>query len=282
MTNRNKGIIAIIISALGFAIMSAFVKLSGDLPTVQKAFFRNFVSMIIAFYLVKRHSSSLLGKKENQKYLILRSVLGLLGVVLYFYAIDNLILSDAEMLNKSSPFLAIILCAIFLKEKIKPAQALSLVIAFIGCLFIIKPQFNVDIFPFIVGFMSALFAAGAYTTLRVLGDKEKYYTIVFFFSFFSTLALTPFMLYYYEPMKIDQLIYLLLAGVFASAGQFGITIAYKLAPAKEISIFSYFTIVFSGIFSVVLFNQIPDYLSILGYIVIFISSLYMYVYNNRS
>lgn len=282
MTNRNKGILAIIISALGFAIMSAFVKLSGDLPTVQKAFFRNFVSMIIAFYLVKKYSSSLFGKKENQKYLVLRSVLGLLGIVLYFYAIDNLILSDAEMLNKSSPFLAIILCAIFLKEKIKPAQGLSLIIAFIGCLFIIKPQFNVDIFPFAVGFMSALFAAGAYTVLRVLGDKEKYYTVVFYFSFFSTVVLAPFMLYSYESMRIEQLIYLLLAGIFASAGQFGITIAYRLAPAKEISIFSYFTIVFSGIFSIVLFNQIPDYLSVLGYIIIFLSSLYMYIYNNRS
>lgn len=281
MTNRNKGILAIIISALGFAIMSAFVKLSGDLPTVQKAFFRNVVSMLIAFYLVKKHSASLFGKKENQKYLILRSALGLLGVVLYFYAIDALVLSDAEMLNKLSPFLVIILCAFFLKEKIKPAQGIALFIAFIGCLFIIKPQFTIDIFPFIVGFMSALFAAGAYTVLRVLGDKEKYYTIVFYFSFFSTMILTPFMIYSYEPMTINQLIYLLLAGVFASAGQFGITIAYKFAPAKEISIFNYFTVVFSGIFSIILFDQIPDYFSIVGYIIIFISSLYMYLYNRK-
>ncbi|MEG0371567.1 MAG: EamA family transporter, partial [Clostridium sp.] len=105
MTNRNKGILAIIISALGFAIMSAFVKLSGDIPTLQKALFRNGVSVIIAFGLVKFHASSLFGKRENQKYLVLRSSLGLIGIILYFYAIDKLVLSDAEMLNKISPFL---------------------------------------------------------------------------------------------------------------------------------------------------------------------------------
>ena len=31
--SRNKGIILIIISAFGFAMMSAFVKLAGDLPS---------------------------------------------------------------------------------------------------------------------------------------------------------------------------------------------------------------------------------------------------------
>lgn len=281
MTNRNKGIIAIIISALGFAVMAAFVKLSGDLPTVQKAFFRNAISVIIAFALVKRHKSSLFGKKENQKYLILRSALGLLGVVLYFYAIDNLVLSDAEMLNKISPFLVIIFCAIFLKERIRFTQGVVLAVAFIGCLFIIKPQFSIEIFPFLIGLLSAAFAAGAYTVLRVLGNKEEYYTVVFYFSFFSTIVLLPFMIMNYEPMTMKQVVYLILAGVFASFGQFGVTIAYKFAPAKEVSIFNYFTVIFSGVFSVVLFDQFPDYLSILGYIIIFLSSLYMYLYNNK-
>ncbi|KMT22178.1 DMT family transporter [Clostridium cylindrosporum] len=281
MTDRNKGILAIIISALGFAIMSAFVKLSGDIPTMQKALFRNAVSVIIAFGLVKYYGSSLFGKRESQKYLILRSTLGLLGVILYFYAIDGLVLSDAEMLNKLSPFFVIVFCAIFLREKIKPMQGIALAIAFIGCLFIIKPQLSLSIIPYMIGFLSSIFAAGAYTVVRVLKDKEEYYTVVFYFSFFSTVALLPFVVFNYSPMSTTQIIYLTLAGVFACIGQFGITLAYKFAPAKEISIFNYFTVVFSGIFSVILFDQIPDYLSIIGYIIIFASSLYMYIYNNK-
>jgi len=117
MSNRIKGIILIILSAFGFAMMSAFVKLSGDLPSMQKAFFRNIVSFVIALGMIIYHKESFFGKKENQKLLIMRSTLGTLGVILNFYAIDHLILSDANMLNKLSPFFVILFFAIFLKEK---------------------------------------------------------------------------------------------------------------------------------------------------------------------
>ena len=80
-------------------------------------------------------------------------------------------------------------------------------------------------------------------------------------------------------MSMLQFVYLILAGIFASIGQFGITIAYKYAKAKEISIFDYSNILFSAIISIVLFGVIPDYLSVIGYIIIFAVSLYMFLYN---
>ena len=66
-SDRTKGIICIILSALGFALMSACVKLAGDLPNFQKVFFRNLVSAIIALYLILKHKGSFTGKKENRK-----------------------------------------------------------------------------------------------------------------------------------------------------------------------------------------------------------------------
>ena len=281
ISDRNKGIMFIILSAFGFAIMSAFIKLSGDLPSFQKTFFRNLVSCIIAFLLILNHKESFFGKKENQKILILRSIFGTLGIILNYYAIDKLVLSDANMLNKLSPFFVIIFCAIFLKEKIKPNQAIAVGVAFVGALFIIKPSFNFDMIPSTAGIMGAIFAAAAYTCLRVLGSKEKFYTVVFYFSLFSTISILPFTIVVYKSMTITQLIYLILAGVFASIGQFGITLAYKYAPAKEISIFDYSNIIFSAIISIVVFSAIPDIFSIIGYIIIFGASYYMFLYNKK-
>lgn len=281
ISDRNKGIIFIILSAFGFAVMSAFIKLSGDLPSFQKTFFRNLVSCIIAFLLIVKHKESFFGKRENQKILILRSIFGTLGIILNYYAIDRLVLSDANMLNKLSPFFVIIFCAIFLKEKIKPNQAIAVGVAFIGALFIIKPSFSFDIIPSGAGIMGAIFAAAAYTCLRVLGGREKFYTVVFYFSLFSTVSILPFTLSVYEPMTTTQLVYLILAGVFASLGQFGITLAYKYAPAKEISIFDYSNIIFSAIISIVVFSTIPDMFSFIGYFIIFGASYYMYIYNKK-
>lgn len=184
MSNRIKGILLIILSAFGFAMMSAFVKLSGDLPSMQKAFFRNIVSFIIALGMILYHKESFFGRRENQKLLLMRSTLGTLGVILNFYAIDHLILSDANMLNKLSPFFVILFCAIFLKEKLQLKHIAIIAVGFLGSLLIIKPAFNVDVIPYIAGLLSAIFAGSAYTCVRAIGNREKHYTIVFYFSFF--------------------------------------------------------------------------------------------------
>lgn len=279
MNSTVKGIIALIISSLGFSLMAVFVKYSGDLPTVQKVFFRNFISMLMALAFVVYYKEKFFGHRENQLLLITRSSLGVIGVLLNFFVIDRMILSDADILNKLSPFFTIILCAVFLKEYVRRFQVISIIIAFAGALFIIKPSMSSDTAYALIGVAGALFAAGAYTVLRVLGSREKFYTTVFYFSFFSCAVLLPFFLWQFEPMSTVQFWTLVLSGVFAAVGQFGLTIAYSYAPAKEISIFFYSTILFTAIFSIVVFGNIPDTLSIIGYIIIFAASYYMYMKN---
>ena len=271
-----------LISSIGFAFMTLFVKLSGDLPSIQKTFFRNVISMIIAFAFVLYNRESLFGKRENQLFLLGRSILGTLGIVFLFYAIDHLVLSDADMLNKMSPFLVILFSAIFLKERILPFQMVTIVMAFIGMLFIVKPSLSLDFVPYSVGILSAVFAAAAYTLLRVLGNREKFYTVVFYFSFFSTVVLVPFLILFYEPMTAKQLTYLLLAGLFATVGQFGITLAYKYAPARDISIFTYSTVIFTTIFSFTLFGEGPDLYSLIGYVIILSAMTYMFFRGRKS
>lgn len=276
MSNIAKGILLMLMSSIGFAVMTLFVKLAGELPAIQKTFFRNLISAIIAFGFVMYYKESLFGKRENQALLLWRSIFGTLGIIFLFYAIDHLVLSDADMLNKMSPFLVIIFSAIFLKERVMPFQMVTIVLAFIGMLFIVKPSFSVDFVPYFVGVLSAIFAAAAYTFLRVLGNREKFYTVVFYFSFFSTVVLLPFLIIFYEPMTAKQLIYLLLAGLFATVGQFGITLAYKFAPARDISIFTYSTVIFTTILSFTFFGEGPDAYSLIGYVIILGAMTYMF------
>ncbi|GGB00447.1 DMT family transporter [Macrococcus hajekii] len=276
MNHLQKGIFSLLIASLGFSLMGAFVKLSGDIPVLQKTFFRNLVGMVIPLYFVFKNKERLFGQLKNQPLLIARSSFGLLGVVLNYITIDRMVLSDADMLNKLSPFFTILLCALFLKERIRSYQVIAIIIAFLGSLFIIKPSFSSDMTIALIGVAGAFFAGCAYTTLRILGQREKFYTTVFYFSFFSTVVLLPFVIFQYAPMTTAQTIYLLLSGIFATVGQFGITIAYQFAPAKDISIFFYATVFFSAIISFLLFRQVPDMMSFLGYIIVFSASYYMF------
>ncbi|MBU3804048.1 MAG: DMT family transporter [Candidatus Cellulosilyticum pullistercoris] len=281
MNQKYKGIIYILLAAFCFALMNVFVRLSGDLPSVQKSFFRNFVALVFAAIILKKNRIGFSCKKENLMLLIVRSLCGTIGILCNFYAIDHLLLADASMLNKMSPFFAIIFSYIFLKEKVNFVQIFSLIGAFIGCLFIIKPSFEgMEMMPALIGLMGGMGAGAAYTAVRRLGQRgEKGPFIVFFFSTFSCLVTLPYLLINYTPMTGMQIVVLLLAGLSAAGGQFAITAAYCYAPAKEISVYDYSQVIFAAVMGFLLFGQVPDYLSVIGYILICGMAVYMFLYN---
>ncbi len=275
------GIIYIVISAFCFALMNMFVRLSGDLPSVQKSFFRNLVSLVFAFAILYKNKAWFSGKRENIKYLLLRSAAGTVGILCNYYAIDRMVLSDASMLNKMSPFFAIIFSYFILREKIRPVQGILVAGAFMGSLLIIKPTAAIFSSPAaLVGLLGGLGAGVAYTYVRVLGEKgEKGPFVVFVFSAFSCMATLPFLLFEFHPMEGIQLIYLLLAGLSAAGGQFSITAAYFHAPAKEISVYDYSQILFSAAIGFAVFGQIPDVWSWIGYFIICMMALLMFLFN---
>ena len=285
LTDKTKGIIFIILAALGFSLMSVFVHLSGEnLPTFQKAFFRNAVALIIMGVLMAKNKIPLLPPKKNIPFLLLRSLLGTVGLICNFYALDRLVLADANMLNKLSPFFAIIFSFFILKEKPRLVQICGTLLAFTGSILIIKPGFsNPDVLPSVIGFFGGAMAGGAYTFVRALGKRGEPGTrIIFFFSTFSTLFCLPFMIISFVPMKPIQLIYLILAGFAACLGQFGITKAYLFAPAKEISVYDYTQVIFAAVFGFFIFGQTPDIFSFIGYALICGAGIWMFKVNKRT
>lgn len=275
LDNKTKGIIMVLIASLGFAFMTIFIKLAGDIPSTQKVLFRNLFSAIITFVVITKNKGSYVGKRENRKLLLLRSSFGTIGMVLYFYSVQNLVSSDANALNKLSTFFLLLFSFIFLKEKVSFNKIIAVIIAFTGALFIIKPSFNIDP-AYFTSILGATAAGAAYTVLRALGKKEEFYTIVFFFSLFSTLVLTPFVVFNYVPMTLSQFGFLVLTGIFATVGQFGTTLAYKFAPASEVSIFNFANVIFVTLLAIPFLQEFPDIYSLLGYIIIFIASFYMF------
>ena len=270
-------------AAFGFAMMSLFVKLAGDLPAFQKAFFRNFVALIFIFIMMLREKVGFIPPKEHIPALLGRSFFGTMGLLCNFYALGRLNLSDANMLNKLSPFFAIIFSIFLLKEKPKFAQIIGVAVAFVGSLFIIKPGFdNPQVLPAVAGLLGGMGAGIAYTFVRRLGQKqENSRRIVFFFSAFSCILCLPFLIFEYERMSGLQLIYLILAGTFACIGQLGITKAYICAPAREISVYDYTQVIFAAVLGFFVFGDIPDWFSVLGYILIIGAGVAMFFYNKK-
>ena len=280
---KYRGIVYIIISAFCFALMNMFVKLSGDLPTFEKAFFRNFVAFFVALFMMIKDKKDFHFNPKNLPALLLRSGFGVLGIICNFYAIDHLVLSDASILNKMSPFFVILFSFIILKEKLTLPQGLIVVGAFIGAVFVIKPDFsNAEWLPSLLGFIGGMCAGLAYTMVRYLGIRgEKGSFIVLFFSGFSAVVLLPLMIMNFEMFTPFQLFALLMAGVSAAGGQFAITAAYTYSPAKEVSVYDYSQIIFAAGLGFFVFGDVPDLLSVVGYVIIVAMAIVMFAYNNK-
>lgn len=280
---KYKGIVYIIISAFCFALMNMFVKLSGDLPTFEKAFFRNFVAFFVALFMMIKDKKDFHFNPKNLPALLLRSGFGVLGIICNFYAIDHLVLSDASILNKMSPFFVLLFSFVILKERLTLPQGLIVVGAFVGALFVIKPDFsNAEWFPSLLGFIGGMCAGLAYTMVRYLGIRgEKGSFIVLFFSGFSAVVLLPLMIMNFKMFTPFQLFALLMAGVSAAGGQFAITSAYTYSPAKEVSVYDYTQIIFAAGLGFFVFGDVPDILSIIGYGIIVAMAIVMFAYNNN-
>ena len=273
--DKTKGIIYIIISAFFFALMGLFVKLSGDLPIIQKSFFRNAVACAFAFFLITKNKEWALPKGKNITYLLIRAVAGTSGILCNFYALSNMNLADASMLNKLSPFFAVIFSLFMLKEKANLKQIFAVTMAFIGALFVMKPSFSFEGLPAFMGFLGGLGAGLAYACVRKLTQNGfKGSLIIFYFSAFSCLVTLPWLIFDFTPMSTTQWLYLLLAGLSASGGQYFITTAYSKAPAKEISIYDYSQIIFTTLLSFVVFGDLPDVLSFIGYGIIIVAAVF--------
>ncbi|MGN0832852.1 MAG: DMT family transporter [Kiritimatiellia bacterium] len=285
MSPRCKGVLAIVASAFGFALMALFVRLCDDCgPAVnsfQKSFFRNLVALLVAAVAWvrtrDRGDGAFLPSRSAWLPLVLRSTLGSVGIFANFHALSHIPIAEGQTLNKTAPFFTVLFAWLFLGERMNRRQALAVVLAFCGVLLIAKPGFaGAAAMPLATGFLGGVCAGGAYACVRALRRHVVSPSfIVLFFSAFSCAASVPFMLADFDPMTGAQVLVLLGAGVGAAIGQFGITLAYGYAAPREIAVFDYTNILFTAALGWLFFGQFPDFLSVVGFAVILSAAVFL-------
>ncbi len=279
---KSVGVLFVLGAALSFAFMNYFVSAAGELPLLEKVFFRNALTTFCVLPVLLCGKEKLrIKSKETLLWLFLRAAFGFLGIVLNFYAIDHIgSIADASILNKLSPFFAILFSALLLRERPRIPEIIFVLIAFAGAVCVIDPSFSSAVLPALSGFASGACAGFAYTCVRILSLKgERGSMTVFFFSAFSTVVALPFFIAFFEPMTTEQLVCLLLSGVAATLGQIFITAAYRFAPAKEIAVFDYAQVLFAAVLGYFLLSEVPTVLSFIGYAIILLAAILRKVYD---
>lgn len=255
LSDRKKGVFLAILSALFYSMISVCVKwIGGTLPTVEVLFFRGAVMLIVASGTMVAKHQRLSG--NHKPLLIARGFSGVLGAFTYYAAVARAPLAETMALVNLSPFVVTVLAAIFLRERLRKGHVLALLISFAGALFIIRPNFAHVEVGYLIAFASAIITGCSYTMVRKLKQDVDTPTVVFYYNIVTVLTAFPVMIAggFVMPSGAEWL-KLLCLGISALLFNYFNTSAYKYAPAGEISIYNYLSVIFSSAFGLLLWKE---------------------------
>lgn len=269
--NLVKAIGLLTISALLFSLMGVCIRFASH--TVDNAtivFFRNFVGLFIFLPLIFQKG---IGYFKTEKIWMhtWRSVVGLIAMYGFFYAIAHLKLSNAMVFTYSSPIFIPLIAWLFLKERITQSMLLAAFVGLLGVLCVAKPDSGMFNQLSLIGLTASFLAAMAFVTVRALTATEPPERIVFYFCLFGTVISFIPMIWLWRPYSITELAYLITAGLLANISQLFLSNAYSLAPAGQIGPVNYIAIIFAGIWGFLMWHEVPDLYSLIGFAFILVA-----------
>lgn len=274
-TNRNLllAIGCLTTSALLFSIMGICIRYaSHTVDNYTIVFFRNVVGLILFLPFIFKQGIDFV-KTEKLWMHTWRSIVGLAAMYGFFYAIAHLKLSNAMVFTYSSPIFIPVIAWLFLKEKITIAMLCAAVLGFIGVFCVAKPDQGLLNWISVIGIASSLLASMAFVTVRALTQTEPPERIVFYFCLIgSALSVIP-MFWMWRTYHVKELLFLIGAGILANVSQIFMSHAYRLAPAGQIAPVNYMAIIFAGVWGFLLWNEVPDLYSVIGFCIILLAIL---------
>ncbi|MBI4549952.1 MAG: DMT family transporter [Candidatus Omnitrophica bacterium] len=252
--HRLSGILYMCAASLAFALMAVSVKFTAQtLPVTEIIFFRSLSGTLAIGWLILRKGVPFWGKEKPK--LILRGVSGYIAMALHFLTIAKLPIGLAVMLNFTAPVYAAALAVIFLEEKPGWFLWTMIVVSFAGVYLLTLPPGGGPVWTpadlagnwgyILLGLISGFMAAVAYTAIRSIKHRESPLTIIFYFTFASTVGSVFLLFYGVRWPNFPEWIGLAGVAVGSLYGQLWMTIAFRRAPASLVSPFSYLTPAFS-------------------------------------
>ena len=253
-----------LLSALGFALMAACVKLCANrgIPLMEIVAARSIVSLLLSYLDVKRKGLSPWGRQRAL--LTARGVVGALALMCVYYAVTTLPLAEATLLQYTHPVFTALLALVFLGEKLHRATVACIVLSIAGVVLMVAPSAGsgtatyLPWFSVTAGLVGAFGSGIAYVIVRRLSPTEDASVIIFYF---PLIALPLSLLLLGDGFVMPDLFtlfLLLLVGIFTQVGQVGLTVAMRYDSAGTNAAYSYVQVIFAAGLGWLLFSEAPS------------------------
>ena len=194
-------------------------------------------------------------KVNDKRKMLLRCVVGMTAMILYFTALGRIPIGQAVTLQYTAPLFVALLSGRVIRERVEPMVALLVVSAFAGIVLIVSPDLSSIDSDALLALGSGFFAAMAYMYVRELRNTDSASSVVFWFAAFSVVGSIFQALPDVAGLEWETVAALIGIGIGAGGGQVGITMAYHRANAAWVSAFSYLTVIVATFYGFTLFNE---------------------------
>lgn len=242
-----------LLAGILFSLMNVSVKLVSHIPAIEIILFRSVFSLIFTYFLIKKAGIPVFG--TYKKLLVLRGIVGSIGLIAFFYNLQSIPLASAVTINYLAPVFTTILGIFIVKEKVRPIQFLFFGISFAGVVIIEGFDPRISAFDLGVGLIAALAMGLAYNLIRKTGNNEHPLVIMFYFPLITVpIAIIVSSFVWVMPVGWDWLI-LLAVGLLTQFAQYFMTLAYQNAQLSKVSSLSYLGIIYALGFGYFIFEE---------------------------
>lgn len=259
MDRSGLGVTLRILSGMLFTGMLVCVKLLSDtVPLGQIVFYRSLFALlpIVVFLAWRREFPAGLATRRPLGHL-LRSGLGAAAMFASFAAVARLPVAEATLLAQLSPVVMALGAVALLGERLTLHRVLALGLALLGVVVLVLPGLGDatgQASGYLLGILAAVLTAGALLTVRRISRTETPGAIAFYFVLTSALAGLATLPLGWAAVNTEQLLLLILAGLFGGAAHIAMTLALRFAEASRLAPFEYVALIWPVLVDLLLFG----------------------------
>jgi drug/metabolite transporter (DMT)-like permease len=269
------GCLWMVAGGLLFVAVTVLVRhLGSDMPAVEAAFIRYSIGLLMLLPVIWR----MRWRGRGSAWLKLSFYRGLVhggAVMLWFFAMARLPLSEITAISFSTPVFTALGAILIFHEKVKLRRMLAIAAGFVGTLVILRPGFQAIEVASLAQLVAAVAFAGSFLIAKRMTETRSSGDILVMLTIFCTLTLMPGAIYYWREPTLVEIGWLALVAVFATAGHYAITRAIGYAPLTVTQPLSFLQLVWAIAIGYWLFDEIPDTWVISGALIIVASISYL-------
>ncbi len=270
-----EGVGWMVLSGLFFVCVTGIVRhLGSDLPAVEAAFIRyaaGTILMLPAFMTVLRRPP---GGRQMRLYAARGFVHGF-GVMLWFYAMQRIPIAEVTAIGYTAPIFVTIGAAMFLGEPLAVRRIAAVVAAFAGAVIILRPGLHEISAGQLAQLGAAPLFAASYLMAKSFTSNEDSGVIVAMLSLFCTLTLLPMAVWNWRAPSWEEIGWLSLTAMVATAGHYTLTRAFQAAPITVTQPVQFLQLVWATLLGMAVFGEPLDAYVLVGGGVIVASATYI-------